>query len=864
MAHVFISYSKKNYEYARKLTDHLIASGFDVWIDDRIDYGEDWWATIVNAIRACGALIVIMSPDSDESRWVQREITIADNLGKPIFPLLLAGDTETSKNWLIFVRTQYADVRDGTLPPERFLGRLDDYIERKATPGEEVAPKTPTAEVQPHGTSAPPKPTATPTLSRRFEAAMPSQIIGGAPTEVWAKISLPDSPGLKGELPAVVPSGDVIAKEDARATGFPFKFPLDPRTGQPRSVTVTLRPRSTALAFDEAEFPVELPPDADSQTVILNATLKDGISAGLRARVTLDLVYEARVIAQISVSGMVQAPMKAGVVAWALASAAIGEPPATMPDWLGDDEIMRGGGAIHLDDEEEDYDEAEPEAAFELDDEEVLTDHLPAPSPVAPPQTAPSPPSAATKSAPQLNTYALRLVATLALVFVVVILALPSLMRNNTNNTDPLTETGAAQIALTEAATATESAALTATARAAVNATARAAQTQTATVNRGQVNATARVAQTQTRSAAATQTATAMNDSVGSPARVGISSLLDGCSRAIPTELAARITAPAAIQLIDTQFENYAQTWELSDDYDVIFWGYCDSGIYRMRVSLIKPVAPPEIFGVDILEVSNRDSELDFFAALANALIAYVHGDFATAGGLLADVIRQTPHDEQTPPLYLLKGNAYVFAGQPADALSAYLAAANDGNLIAAAYNNRALAEQEILLSRGREEVEVYDETVSHESVLTRLETAHGTTSSASQQAVILTNIGLANIYFNRDAEAARSRCGDALNFDDEYLLAWACQIGASAIEVEEGDAFCPDQIAEVFAASEQAAARFGAAQPYALVDLLTAQIRLLASCNTRQTLADVAGLRRERDALLANQPIRLQTDQTE
>ena len=30
MAHVFISYSKKNRDYARKLADHLLANGFDV------------------------------------------------------------------------------------------------------------------------------------------------------------------------------------------------------------------------------------------------------------------------------------------------------------------------------------------------------------------------------------------------------------------------------------------------------------------------------------------------------------------------------------------------------------------------------------------------------------------------------------------------------------------------------------------------------------------------------------------------------------------------------------------------------------------------------------------------------------------
>jgi formylglycine-generating enzyme required for sulfatase activity len=138
MSHIFISYSKHNTIYARELADHLLREGFDVWIDDRIDYGEDWWGTIVQAIRDSGAFIVIMSPESDQSRWVQREVTIADELRKPVFPLLLAGDLLSSQHWSMFVRTQYVDVRTKTLPPGTFYERLAYHAPRKSTPGEEV------------------------------------------------------------------------------------------------------------------------------------------------------------------------------------------------------------------------------------------------------------------------------------------------------------------------------------------------------------------------------------------------------------------------------------------------------------------------------------------------------------------------------------------------------------------------------------------------------------------------------------------------------------------------------------------------------------------------------------------------------
>jgi hypothetical protein len=132
--HVFISYSRQQGKYARSLADHLLQSGFNVWIDDQINYGEHWWQTIVKAIRSCGAMIVIMTPTAEESEWVQREIGVAMKLKKSIFPLLYMGD-----NWPLFVWAHYLDVRDGALPPPDFLNKLADKALRRPIPGESVA-----------------------------------------------------------------------------------------------------------------------------------------------------------------------------------------------------------------------------------------------------------------------------------------------------------------------------------------------------------------------------------------------------------------------------------------------------------------------------------------------------------------------------------------------------------------------------------------------------------------------------------------------------------------------------------------------------------------------------------------------------
>jgi formylglycine-generating enzyme required for sulfatase activity len=139
MSHVFISYSRHDSEYVEKLVEKLHTEGFTVWFDKQTDYGEEWWRTIVRAIRDCGTVIVVMSPASGESRWVEREIIYADNQKKRIFPLLLEGDLDSSETWALFGHTNYVDARDSSLPPARFYDVLAKYTVRTPNAGQVIA-----------------------------------------------------------------------------------------------------------------------------------------------------------------------------------------------------------------------------------------------------------------------------------------------------------------------------------------------------------------------------------------------------------------------------------------------------------------------------------------------------------------------------------------------------------------------------------------------------------------------------------------------------------------------------------------------------------------------------------------------------
>lgn len=122
MGHIFISYSHKDTDYAHRLADTLQAEGFDVWIDARLDYGSQWPNELQKQLDACDAFILIMTPRSFASEWVQNELQRAKRKLKPVFPLLLDGD----EPWLSVESTQYYDVRGEKLPDLKFYSDLRD------------------------------------------------------------------------------------------------------------------------------------------------------------------------------------------------------------------------------------------------------------------------------------------------------------------------------------------------------------------------------------------------------------------------------------------------------------------------------------------------------------------------------------------------------------------------------------------------------------------------------------------------------------------------------------------------------------------------------------------------------------------
>ncbi|HEY5730298.1 MAG TPA: toll/interleukin-1 receptor domain-containing protein, partial [Anaerolineales bacterium] len=75
MAKVFISYSRKDTEFAKKLTGELQKSDYDFWIDwEGIPHTVDWWREIEKGIEEADIFLFIISPDSATSKICGQEI----------------------------------------------------------------------------------------------------------------------------------------------------------------------------------------------------------------------------------------------------------------------------------------------------------------------------------------------------------------------------------------------------------------------------------------------------------------------------------------------------------------------------------------------------------------------------------------------------------------------------------------------------------------------------------------------------------------------------------------------------------------------------------------------------------------------
>ena len=131
MEKIFLSYSRKDIDFARKLAGDLEKAGYDVWWDiTDLRGGDDWVRTIPAAIADSKYMIVVLTPNSIESEWVRKEYTQALNLRKKIIPIMHVPCSVpfalNTINFVNFAVGEYEENFKNLLSPLGFSGKAPE------------------------------------------------------------------------------------------------------------------------------------------------------------------------------------------------------------------------------------------------------------------------------------------------------------------------------------------------------------------------------------------------------------------------------------------------------------------------------------------------------------------------------------------------------------------------------------------------------------------------------------------------------------------------------------------------------------------------------------------------------------------
>ena len=108
MSHIFISYSRKDLVIAEKIINALAKDDLEPWIDWKsIPKGETFESEIQQGIEKAEIFLFLVSPDSIQSEWCNKEIVHAIKNGKRILPIVIR-DTNpkiihpeiSKRNWI--------------------------------------------------------------------------------------------------------------------------------------------------------------------------------------------------------------------------------------------------------------------------------------------------------------------------------------------------------------------------------------------------------------------------------------------------------------------------------------------------------------------------------------------------------------------------------------------------------------------------------------------------------------------------------------------------------------------------------------------------------------------------------------------
>jgi hypothetical protein len=107
---IFITYAREDEEAVDLLRKDLTRMHRDVWIDEMLLGGQQWWNVILEQIRKCDIYIFALSENSLRSKPCRAELSYAEQLARVIVPVKV-GEVDYSLAPAVISNAQVLDVR---------------------------------------------------------------------------------------------------------------------------------------------------------------------------------------------------------------------------------------------------------------------------------------------------------------------------------------------------------------------------------------------------------------------------------------------------------------------------------------------------------------------------------------------------------------------------------------------------------------------------------------------------------------------------------------------------------------------------------------------------------------------------------
>jgi TIR domain len=109
---IFVSYPRTASAEVRELAVHLEHLGEDVWLDQELSGGQEWWDVILERIRSCDCFMFIVCEDALESRACRAELDYAYRTQRVIVPVVVGPPVPDQVLPRYLSRLQHVDAND--------------------------------------------------------------------------------------------------------------------------------------------------------------------------------------------------------------------------------------------------------------------------------------------------------------------------------------------------------------------------------------------------------------------------------------------------------------------------------------------------------------------------------------------------------------------------------------------------------------------------------------------------------------------------------------------------------------------------------------------------------------------------------